>query len=82
MENDQPLNDGDLVLIDAGAEYQHYAGDITRTFPVNGKFSDVQKQVYNIVLKANIEAINSLKVGEHGKIHHETGFKNLNARFD
>ena len=77
VENDQPLNDGDLVLIDAGAEYQHYAGDITRTFPVNGKFSDVQKQVYNVVLKANIEAINSLKVGEHGKIHHETALKIL-----
>ncbi|MFW2178362.1 MULTISPECIES: aminopeptidase P N-terminal domain-containing protein [unclassified Moraxella] len=77
VENDQPLNDGDLVLIDAGAEYQHYAGDITRTFPVNGKFSDVQKQVYNIVLNANIEAIKSLKVGQHGKIHHETALKIL-----
>lgn len=77
VENDQPLNDGDLVMIDAGAEYQHYAGDISRTFPVNGKFSDVQKQAYNIVLTANIEAIKSLKAGEHGKIHHETALKVL-----
>lgn len=77
VENDQLLTDGDLVLVDAGAEYQHYAGDITRTFPVNGKFTDVQKQVYNIVLTANIEAIKSLKAGEHGKIHHETALKVL-----
>lgn len=77
VENDQPLQYGDLVLIDAGAEYQHYAGDITRTFPVNGKFSEVQQQVYNIVLQANIAAIESLKVGKHGKIHHETALKVL-----
>lgn len=77
VENDQPLTNGDMVLIDAGAEYQHYAGDITRTFPVNGKFSDVQKQVYDIVLQANIAAINSLRAGEHGKIHHETALKVL-----
>lgn len=77
VENDQPLKDGDLVMIDAGAEYQHYAGDISRTFPVNGKFSEVQKEVYNIVLKANIEAINALKAGKHGKIHHETALKIL-----
>lgn len=77
VENDQPLQDGDLVMIDAGAEYQHYAGDISRTFPVSGKFSEVQKRVYNIVLQANIEAINALKVGKHGKIHHETALKVL-----
>lgn len=77
VENDQPLQSGNLVLIDAGAEYQHYAGDITRTFPINGKFSEVQKQVYNIVLQANIAAINSLKVGKHSKIHHETALKVL-----
>ena len=77
VENDQPLKDGDLVMIDAGAEYQHYAGDISRTFPVNGKFSDVQKQVYNLVLAANIAAINSLRAGNHGKIHHETAIQVL-----
>lgn len=77
IENDQVMQDGDLVLIDAGAEYQHYAGDITRTFPVNGKFSDVQKEVYNIVLKANIEAINSLKQGKHCRTHHETALQVL-----
>jgi len=59
-ENDQLLNDGDLLLIDAGAEYDCYAADITRTFPVNGKFSGPQKAVYEVVLaaqKAAIEAV-------------------------
>lgn len=77
IENDQAMQDGDLVMIDAGAEYQHYAGDISRTFPVNGKFTDEQKQIYQIVLQANIKAINSLKAGEHCKIHHETALKVL-----
>lgn len=49
-ENESLLRDGDLVLIDAGCEYQGYAGDITRTFPVNGKFSPAQRAVYDIVL--------------------------------
>ncbi len=63
INNDQPLNDGDLVLIDAGCEYQNYAADITRTFPVNGRFSDEQKALYNIVLKAQLAAIKSIKAG-------------------
>jgi len=46
------LQDGDLVLIDAGCEYQGYAGDITRTFPVNGKFTPAQRAVYDIVLRS------------------------------
>lgn len=49
-ENETKMQDGDLVLIDAGCEYQGYAGDITRTFPVNGKFSAPQRAIYNIVL--------------------------------
>ena len=49
-ENECELRDGDLVLIDAGCEYKGYAGDITRTFPVNGKFTERQKEIYNIVL--------------------------------
>ena len=51
-ENDQPLNDGELVLIDAGAEYQSYASDITRTFPVNGRFNAAQREIYELVLEA------------------------------
>ncbi|MBU4683845.1 Xaa-Pro aminopeptidase [Cedecea davisae] len=51
-ENESQMRDGDLVLIDAGCEYQSYAGDITRTFPVNGKFSPAQRAVYDIVLES------------------------------
>ena len=51
-ENESELRDGDLVLIDAGCEYQGYAGDITRTFPVNGKFTTAQREIYDIVLES------------------------------
>ena len=62
-ENDQPLKDGDLVLIDAGCEFAMYAGDITRTFPVNGKFSQPQREIYEIVLAAQKRALELLVVG-------------------
>lgn len=62
-ENQQKLQDGDLVLIDAGAEYQGYAGDITRTFPVNGKFNEYQAILYQLVLDIQISAINLVKPG-------------------
>lgn len=64
-ENNAVLKDGDLVLIDAGAEYQGYAGDITRTFPVNGRFSPAQRAVYEIVLEAQRAAIDKVRVGNH-----------------
>ena len=57
-ENNAPLHNGDLVLIDAGCEIDCYASDITRTFPVSGRFSPEQKAIYNIVLQANLEAMN------------------------
>lgn len=60
-ENESVLNDGDLVLIDAGCELHGYAADITRTFPVNGVFSTEQKAIYNLVLKAQLAAINLIK---------------------
>lgn len=62
-ENDQPLKDGDLVLIDAGCEFAMYAGDITRTFPVNGKFTQAQRDIYELVLKAQKRAIELLVPG-------------------
>lgn len=62
-ENDMPLKDGELVLIDAGCEFAMYAGDITRTFPVNGKFSPAQREIYEIVLKAQKRAIELLIPG-------------------
>ncbi|OOF54096.1 Xaa-Pro aminopeptidase [Rodentibacter genomosp. 2] len=62
-ENDQPLKEGDLVLIDAGCEFAMYAGDITRTFPVNGKFTQAQREIYDLVLKAQKRAIELLVPG-------------------
>lgn len=61
--NDQIIKDGELILIDSGSEYNYYASDITRTFPVNGKFSKEQKIIYEIVLKANEECIKKIKPG-------------------
>lgn len=62
-ENNKELKDGDLLLIDAGAEYGYYAGDITRTFPVNGKFTQAQKEVYEVVLDAQKQATEMVKPG-------------------
>ena len=61
--NDDELRDGDLVLIDAGGEFDYYASDITRTFPVNGRFSEAQKALYEIVLAAQQQAIKVIKPG-------------------
>ena len=70
VENDKVLKDGDLVLIDAACEYQCYASDITRTFPVNGQFSPEQKALYNIVLDAQIAAIDAVQIGNSYKEPH------------
>jgi Xaa-Pro aminopeptidase len=64
-ENNQPLRDGDLLLVDAGCEYECYASDITRTYPVNGRFTSEQRAVYEIVLEANRAAIAKVKPGNH-----------------
>jgi len=63
IKNNKTLNNGDLVLIDAGCEFGYYASDITRTFPINGCFSKAQKQIYQIVLNAQMAAIDSIKPG-------------------
>ncbi len=63
MANDQPLTDGDLIVIDSGASYRGYAADITRTFPVNGRFTDDQRDVYNVVLQAQLAAIKAVRPG-------------------
>lgn len=71
VENAAPLKNGDLVLIDAGCELDYYAADITRTFPVNGKFSPEQKTLYDICLQAQLEAIAQCKPGKHWNDPHE-----------
>ena len=71
-ENNQELKDGDLLLIDAGCEINGYASDITRTFPVNGKFSEAQREIYGIVLSAQKSAIHTIKPGVSCNKPHET----------
>ena len=65
VDNNKELNDSDLLLVDAGCEYEMYASDITRTFPVSGKFSTEQLAIYNIVLDALHQATASVKVGNN-----------------
>ena len=69
--NNAKLNDGELLLIDAGCELDGYASDITRTFPVNGKFSAPQKDLYELVLSAQAAAIAAAKAGNHWNAPHE-----------
>ncbi|WP_369601188.1 Xaa-Pro aminopeptidase [Hahella sp. SMD15-11] len=77
IDNRAPLRDGDLVLIDAGCELDMYAADITRTFPVNGRFSAEQKAVYEVVLAAQLAAIEAVKPGNHWNHPHEAATRVL-----
>jgi Xaa-Pro aminopeptidase len=61
VENNKPLVDGELILIDAGCEYDYYASDITRTIPVNGRFSKAQKELYEMVLDVELQIIKMVK---------------------
>lgn len=74
-ENSGTVKDGDLVLIDAGCELEHYAADITRTFPANGKFSKEQKALYELVLKSQLAAIKTIKPGNHWNQSHDATVK-------
>jgi Xaa-Pro aminopeptidase len=74
-DNDQPLCDGDLLLLDAGCEYDYYASDITRTFPVSGKFTAVQRAVYEVVLDAQLAAIDKVRPGNHWNQPHEAAVR-------
>ena len=63
VDNNSEIKDGDLILFDLGAQVNYYNGDISRTFPANGKFTKRQKEVYEEVLKVNEEIINSIRPG-------------------
>jgi Xaa-Pro aminopeptidase len=76
-DNRAPLQDGDLLLIDAGAEYDCYASDITRTFPVNGRFSPAQKALYEVVLAAQQAAIKQVQPGNHWNAPHTAAVRVL-----
>ncbi len=71
QQNDAPLKEGDLVLIDAGCEIDCYASDITRTFPVSGRFSSEQKAIYELVLSAQAAAFAEIAPGKHWNHAHE-----------
>lgn len=77
VENNKELKDSDLVLIDAACEYEYYASDITRTFPVNGKFSPEQKALYNVVLDAQLAAIDAVRIGNSYKEPHNVAVRIL-----
>lgn len=77
VENNKPLKNGDLVLIDAACEYELYASDITRTFPVNGQFSPEQKALYQIVLDSQIAAIDAVRIGNSYKEPHHVAVRIL-----
>ena len=63
INNDAELRDGDLLLVDAGAEYKGYASDITRTYPVNGKFTKAQREIYDLVLEAQMSCVEMVRPG-------------------
>ena len=77
VRNDGPLKDGDLVLIDAGAEYRYYASDVTRTFPVNGRYNAPQRALYDIVLRAELAAIDAARPGAGFNEPHETAVRTM-----
>ena len=76
-ENNAPLRDGDIVLIDAGAELDGYASDITRSFPVNGRFSGEQRAIYELVLAAQKAAIDQVRPGRHFNEPHDAAVRTL-----
>lgn len=77
VANSATLKKHDLVLIDAGCEFEHYAADITRTFPVSGSFSAAQRAVYDVVLQANLDAIAQCKPGNHFNAPHEAALHTM-----
>lgn len=79
IENNQPLCAGEMLLVDAGAEYCHYNSDITRTFPINGTFSPVQRKVYDIVLRAQKAAIAQVRPGNSFMAPHRAALRELTA---
>ncbi|WP_286240415.1 Xaa-Pro aminopeptidase [Neptuniibacter halophilus] len=79
IENSDVLLDGDLVLIDAGCELEHYAGDITRTFPVNGRYSDEQRAVYQLVLDVQKACIEMIRPGVLWDAIHQKSIELISA---
>ncbi|MCL4105947.1 UNVERIFIED_CONTAM: hypothetical protein GTU68_058253 [Idotea baltica] len=79
LDNSDRMRDGDLVLIDAGCEFQYYAADVTRTFPVNGQFTPSQRAIYELVLKAQLAAIDEIAPGKHWNQSHDATVRVITA---
>ncbi len=77
VENKDQLKEGELLLIDAGCEYESYASDITRTFPVSGRFSPEQRALYEVVLEAQLAAIDKVRAGNHWNDPHDAAVRVL-----
>jgi len=75
LDNNCVMRDGDLVLIDAGCELEYYASDVSRTFPVNGRFSREQRALYEVVLEAQLAAIAEIKPGNHWNQPHDASVR-------
>jgi len=79
VENSSKMRSGDLVLIDAGCELEQYASDVTRTFPVNGSFTAEQRALYEVVLAAQLAAIEAIKPGSHWNKPHDASVRVITA---
>lgn len=79
VENSAKMRAGDLVLVDAGCELEYYASDVTRTFPVNGKFSPEQRAIYDLVLAAHEAAIGEICAGNHWDQPHDASVRVITA---
>ena len=77
IDNSRAMQDGDILLIDAGAEYECYASDVTRSFPVNGRFSSRQRAVYEVVLAAQLAAIDAVRPGNQWNQPHDAAVETL-----
>ncbi|GCL54746.1 aminopeptidase P [Microcystis aeruginosa NIES-3806] len=77
INNNRQVQENELLLIDAGCAYNYYNGDITRTFPVNGKFTPEQKIIYEIVLEAQLKAIEVVKAGNPYNLFHDTAVRTI-----
>jgi len=77
IDNHQTLNDGELLLIDAGCEFDGYAADISRTFPINGRFTPAQRRVYEVVLTAQLAAIDEVRPGRPFEAYHDAAVRTL-----
>jgi Xaa-Pro aminopeptidase len=76
-DNDQALHDGDLLLLDAGCEHEYYASDVTRTFPIGGRFTPAQRAVYEVVLEAQLAAIDRVRAGNDWNQPHEAAVRTI-----